>query len=75
MANLSDIPPHLIKQAELLTGRSGVDSVSHILSTYPDLINELRTLRRRFSDFDRESLELDFLESELKKIAILINKL
>lgn len=75
MANLSDIPPHLIKQAELLTGRSGVDSVTHVLSTYPDLINELRTLRRRFSDFDRESLELDTLEQQLKQIADLIRAL
>lgn len=54
-----DIPPDLIKSACLYTGREPFEAVCHVLNDYPRLIADLRTARRRLSDFDAESDALD----------------
>ncbi len=55
-----DIPTHLIKDATLYApSRDPLDAVCHVLQDYPRLVSEVRELRRRVADIDRESSELD----------------
>lgn len=55
-----DIPSYLIKDATLYApSRDPLDAVCHVLQDYPRLVSEVRELRRRVADFDRESSELD----------------
>lgn len=55
-----EIPTYLIKDATLYApSRDPLDAVCHVLQDYPRLVSEVRELRRRVADFDRESSELD----------------
>lgn len=55
-----DIPSSLIAEARLYApSRDPLDAVCFVLSDYPRLVSELRNLRRRVSDFDRETADLD----------------
>lgn len=55
-----EVPSHLVELAQLYApSRHPLDAVSFILETYPQLVAELRDLRRRLSDFDAESAAFD----------------
>ncbi|MEQ9727127.1 hypothetical protein ABRP29_15955 [Pseudomonas sp. WHRI 8822A] len=55
-----DIPTYLIKDAILYApSRDPLDAVCHVLQDYPRLVSEVRELRRRVADIDRESSDLD----------------
>lgn len=55
-----EIPQHLVKDATLYApSRDPLDAVCYVLQDYPKVIAELRQLRRRVADIDRESSELD----------------
>lgn len=55
-----EIPTYLIKDATLYApSRDPLDAVCHVLQDYPRLVSEVRELRRRVADIDRESSELD----------------
>lgn len=65
-----EIPSYLVKDAQLYApSRDPLDAVCHVLSDYPRLVAEARQMRSRLADFDRESLELDQLLSDLKQLA------
>lgn len=54
------IPPHLVSDARLYApGLNDLDAVCHILEDYPRTVAELRSLRSRVADIDREGFELD----------------
>lgn len=54
------IPPHLIDQARLYAaGRDDSEAVHHLLSDYPQLVAEVRQLRRRVAQLDDEGAVLD----------------
>lgn len=54
------IPLHLVNQSRLYApGRNDLDAVCHILEDYPRRVAELRSLRSRVVDLDREGFELD----------------
>ncbi len=55
-----EIPPHLIKQAELYApGRAASDAVCHILEDYPRLVSQVRKLRAGLAEFEQESSDFD----------------
>lgn len=55
-----EIPSHLIREARFYApGRSDLDAVCHLLADYPNLAAEVRKLRSRVADFDRESAQFD----------------
>lgn len=55
-----EIPHHLIAEARLYAGLDHPsDAVCHVLSRYADLIAEVRQLRRRLDEFDRETAVFD----------------
>ncbi len=55
-----EIPQHLIVQARLYApGRSDLDAVCHLLAEYPNLAAEVRKLRSRVADLDREGADFD----------------
>ncbi|MFZ5961272.1 hypothetical protein ACOXVJ_27565 [Pseudomonas knackmussii] len=63
------LPPHLVQQAALYApSRDPFDAVCYILQDYPNVVGELRQLRRRVADLDAEGAELDALLAELKVI-------
>lgn len=65
-----DIPPHLIREAQLYApSRDPLDAVCHVLQDYPKVVGELRQLRRRVRQLDNEGAELDELLSRLKSIS------
>lgn len=65
-----DIPPHLIKQAQLYApSRDALDAVCHVLSDYPRLVADLRQMRSRLAQLDAESTSLDALVSDLQVLA------
>lgn len=54
------IPSHLIAEAKLYApSRDSLDAVCFVLSDYPNLVSEVRNLRRRLSEFDREAIDFD----------------
>jgi len=55
-----EIPSHLVELAQLYApSRHPLDAVCFILEQHPQLVADLRELRRRLSDFDAESSMLD----------------
>lgn len=65
-----DIPAHLVKEAQLYApSRDALDAVCYVLSDYPRLVAELRSMRSRLADFDRESSDLDALLDRLRDLA------
>lgn len=55
-----EIPPHLIKQAQLYApGREASDAVCHILDDYPRLVAQVRKLSAGLADFQHESADFD----------------
>jgi hypothetical protein len=55
-----EIPHHLIVEARLYAGLEHPgDAVCHVLLRYADLIAEVRQLRRRLDEFDRETAVFD----------------
>lgn len=55
-----DLETRLIKTAELYApGRTGVDAVTWLLDDYPRLVAELRQLRKRVDQIDREEADFD----------------
>lgn len=63
-----EIPTYLIKDATLYApSRDPLEAVCHVLQDYPKVIAELRQLRRRMADIDRESSELDQRLDDLQR--------
>ncbi|MDH0149190.1 DASH complex subunit Dad3 [Stutzerimonas stutzeri] len=55
-----DLESRLIKIAELYApGRKGSDAITWILDDYPRLVAEVRELRRRVDQIDREEADFD----------------
>ncbi len=55
-----DIPPNLIKDAQLYAPtRDALDAVCFVLTDYPRLVSEVRQLRRRVAQLDQESTVFD----------------
>ncbi|MCY1555478.1 hypothetical protein D9M68_921480 [compost metagenome] len=54
------IPLNLVREARFYApGRSDLDAVCHVLEDYPRLAAEVRKLRSRVADLDRESADFD----------------
>lgn len=65
-----DIPPNLIKDAQLYAPtRDALDAVCFVLTDYPRLVAESRRMRSRLAQIDAESADLDALVIELQRIA------
>lgn len=65
-----EIPSHLIKQAQLYApSRDALDAVCHVLTDYPRLVADVRQMRSRLAQLDRESSDLDQLLADLQHIA------
>jgi hypothetical protein len=65
-----DIPPYLIKQAQLYApSRDALDAVCHVLSDYPRLVADLRQARSRLAQLDTESADLDQLVLSFQDLA------
>jgi hypothetical protein len=55
-----EIPPHLVDLATLYSpSRDPLDAVCYVLQAYPDLVGDLRKLRRRVAQLDEEGMLLD----------------
>ncbi|MBA1184700.1 DASH complex subunit Dad3 [Stutzerimonas nitrititolerans] len=55
-----DLESRLVKTAELFApGRTGADAVTWLLDDYPRLVAEVRELRRRVHQIDREEADFD----------------
>ncbi|MHB0824410.1 DASH complex subunit Dad3 [Stutzerimonas nitrititolerans] len=60
MRSALQIDTYAIKTAELFApGRKGADAVMWLLDDYPRLVAELRELRRRVDQLDREEADFD----------------
>lgn len=60
MRRALQIDTYAIKTAELFApGRTGADAVTWLLDDYPRLVAELRELRRRVDQIDREEADFD----------------
>jgi len=60
MRRALQIETYAIKTAELFApGRTGADAVTWLLDDYPRLVAELRELRRRVDQIDREEADFD----------------
>ena len=65
-----EVPSHLIKQAQLYApSRDALDAVCHVLTDYPRLVADVRQMRSRLAQLDKESSELDQLVADLQHIA------
>lgn len=64
-----EIPSAAVLQAELLTGRSSVAAIEHLVWQHGQLLADLRAARRQIHQFDQEQIRLDDLEQNLKEIA------
>ncbi|MND58690.1 hypothetical protein D3C80_498590 [compost metagenome] len=54
------IPLHLVQEARLYApGRPDLDALCHVLQDYSRLVAEVRQLKRRVQDLDRESADFD----------------
>lgn len=68
-----DIPPHLIKDAQLYAPtRDALDAVCFVLTDYPRLVAESRRMCSRLAQIDAESADLDQRIDDLQRIARLI---
>lgn len=64
-----DIPSNLIKDAQLYAPtRDALDAVCFVLRDYPQLVAEVRDLRRRVAQLDDEGAALDARLADLKLI-------
>lgn len=55
-----EIETYAIKTAELFApGRKGADAVTWLLDDYPRLVAEVRELRKRVDQIDREEADFD----------------
>jgi len=55
-----ELETYAIRTAELYApGRHGADAVTWLLDDYPRLVAELRELRRRVDQIDREEADFD----------------
>lgn len=55
-----EIPTYLVTQSKLYApDRDACDAVCHLLEQYPQMVADLRTLRRRFSQLDNEGAAFD----------------
>lgn len=62
-----EVSDYLLKQACLyFPNRSPSDAVDHILSSYGDLLAEVRALRRSLSDIQNDQAQLDDLLGRLR---------
>jgi len=60
MRSTLQIDTYAIKTAELFApGRTGADAVMWLLDDYPRLVSEVRELRRRVHQIDREEADFD----------------
>ena len=64
-----EIPSAVVRQAELLTGRSAAAALEHLVWKHGQLLADLRAARRQIHQFDQEQIRLDDLEQNLKEIA------
>jgi len=68
-----DIPQNLIKDAQLYAPtRDALDAVCFVLGDYPQLVAEVRDLRRRVAQLDDEGAALDARLADLQAISRLI---
>lgn len=64
-----EIPENLIKDAQLYAPtRDALDAVCFVLRDYPQLVAEVRDLRRRVAQLDDEGAALDARLADLKLI-------
>lgn len=64
-----EIPQNLIKDAQLYAPtRDALDAVCFVLGDYPQLVAEVRDLRRRVAQLDEEGAALDARLADLKLI-------
>lgn len=64
-----EIPSNLIKDAQLYAPtRDALDAVCFVLRDYPQLVAEVRDLRRRVAQLDDEGAALDARLADLKLI-------
>ena len=62
-----DIPSNLIKDAQLYAPtRDALDAVCFVLRDYPQLVAEVRDLRRRVAQLDDEGAALDARLADLQ---------
>lgn len=55
-----EIPHHLVELATLYApSRDPLQAVSHVLQDYPNVVGDLRKLRRQLADLDEEGALLD----------------
>lgn len=55
-----DIPLHLVQQAQLYAPtRHPLDAVCYVLEQYPNLVSEVRQLRKALAEFDSEAQAFD----------------
>ncbi|MCQ4289551.1 DASH complex subunit Dad3 [Pseudomonas stutzeri] len=55
-----EIETYAVKTAELFApGRKGADAVTWLLDDYPRLVAEVRELRKRVDQIDREEADFD----------------
>lgn len=65
-----DIPSNLIKDAQLYAPtRDALDAVCFVLADYPQLVAEVRDLRRRVAQLDDEGAALDARLADLQAIS------
>lgn len=68
-----EIPQNLIKDAQLYAPtREALDAVCFVLSDYPQLVAEVRDLRRRVAQLDDEGSALDARLADLQAICLSI---
>ena len=64
-----EIPQNLIKDAQLYAPtRDALDAVCFVLRDYPQLVAEVRDLRRRVAQLDDEGAALDARLADLQAI-------
>ena len=64
-----EIPHNLIKEAQLYAPtRDALDAVCFVLRDYPQLVAEVRDLRRRVAQLDDEGAALDARVADLQAI-------
>lgn len=64
-----EISSAVVRQAELLTGRSAAAALEHLVWQHGQILADLRAARRQIHQFDQEQTRLDDLEHNLKEIA------
>ena len=63
------LPPHLVKDATLYAPtRDPLDAVCYVLQDYPNLLGDIRKLKRQLKDFHQEGALLDEKLEKLQRI-------